>query len=343
MKDIALPLRIGIIGAGAFASRRHLPDLVKDPRVRVAAACRRDPEQLKLFCDHFGIPKRYTDWRRMLDDEALDGVLIATPHEQHAEQAREAIVCGLHVLEEKPMALTGTEADALAALAAQYGVRFAIAFNPPYWRHTDEMRRGIAAGRIGALESIELFWSGSAAAVFGRAPMPETMGGVVKPTLFRADPGKNGGGFLMDAGGHLLSEILWVTGRQVLRVTALMDRVPDDMRSILAVELQGGIQASVHLNGISACGSRRVRSMYYGAQGSVGATAPPFTVTWACGSGTAVIVEADMPDVPSPAANWIDAITTGAPLRGDPEHGAAVTRLLCSAYRSAAMGTTESV
>jgi len=342
-KDIALPLRIGIIGAGAFASRRHLPDFLKDPRVEVVAACRRDPEQLEHFCDHFGIPKRYTDWQGMLDSERLDGVLIATPHEQHAEQAREAMLRGLHVLAEKPMALDADEADALAAMAAKFGVQLGVAFNPPYWRHTEEMRRGIADGRIGELENVEIFWSGSAASVFGRAPMPENMAGVVKPTLFRADAGKSGGGFLMDAGGHLMSELLWVTGKSALRVTALVDELPSDMRAILAVELEGNVHVSVQLNGISACSSRRIRNTYYGVNGSAESTAAPFAVTWTDASSAIKVAEAEMPDVPTPVSDWINAIETGSILRGSPQHGAAVTRLLCAAYRSAASGVSERI
>ena len=142
---MSTPLRVGILGAGAFASRRHLPELVQDPRVTVAAACRRDPEQLAVFADHFHIPERYRDWTEMLGRAGLDAVLIATPHDQHFAQARAALDAGLHVLLEKPMALSAEDAEALAASARARDKVLAVAFNPPYWRHTHALRRGIAA------------------------------------------------------------------------------------------------------------------------------------------------------------------------------------------------------
>lgn len=330
-----MALRIGILGAGAFASRRHLPELVADWRVSVVAACRRDPEQLARFADHFGIPNRYADWRRMLDEEPLDGVLIATPHDQHAEQVRAALERGIPVLVEKPLAIDPKDAEDLAALASNRNVCLLVAFNPPYWRHTRAMRDGIAAGRIGALESVELSWSGSAEAVFGRAPMPDDMPGVVKPTLFRADPLANGGGFLMDAGGHLLSELLFVTGLPALCATAVMDRVPDDMRAALSLKLEGGALGSILLIGDRARAGRSVRGVYSGSEGTVTVSGPPFAITWDVAGKTERIEEADLPASPTPVSDWLGAILSGEPVQGSARHAADVTRLLSAAYGAA--------
>lgn len=190
---------MGILGAGAFASRRHLPLLVSDPRVSVVAACRRDPKQLNIFADHFGISNRYSDWQEMLEKEPLDGVVIATPHNLHYEQTAVALEKGLHVLLEKPMTLITRDAQDLQVLASNRKLCFIVAFNPPYWSHTEALRVGITTGRIGNLECIELSWIGSLDAIFGRAPLAPNSLSVLKPTLFRSDVSANGGGGLMDS------------------------------------------------------------------------------------------------------------------------------------------------
>jgi predicted dehydrogenase len=329
---------IAILGAGAFASRRHLPALQSDPRAKVVAACRRDPDALATFADHFQIPGRYADWEEMLDDANLDGILIATPHDQHYAQAKAALEKGLHVLMEKPMALHGDEAQELADLARVLGRSLTVAFNPPYWRHTHALRAGIAAGRVGDLETVDIRISVSAAAVFGKAPMPETMPGVVRPTLFRADPAANGGGNLMDGGGHLFSELLWVTGRAPLAVSALMDATPDDMRAVICVRLEGNLLATITAVADSAYSTRRIRSTYDGSQGTAIATGLPYQITWRTEQGEETIPENDLPDVPTPVSDWLDGFETGHGPLGSPEHGVQVTKLLAAAYEAARTG-----
>lgn len=332
------PLRIGVIGAGAFASRRHLPELQGDSRARLVAACRRDADELARVTGHFAIPGRFSDWRRMLDQEPLDGVLIATPHNQHFAQAKAALERGLHVLLEKPMALTGREAQELVTLSQAKNLCLCVALNPPYWRHTEAMRAELAAGRIGTLESVDLRWSGSTDAVFGRAPMPDSLPGVVRPTLFRADAGANGGGGLMDGGGHLFSELLWVTGRQPLEVSALMDRVPADARAAVTVRLEGDLFATITMLGDSRYPERRILSRYDGDAGSVTATGVPFRLLWRNPQGETSQDEAGLPPVPTPVADWLNAIETGHIPLGSPQHGLQVTHLLAVAYESAATG-----
>ncbi len=336
-------LRVGVIGAGAFASRRHLPDVLRDERATLTAACRRDPEALATVADHFSIPGRYSDWQTMLAEEPLDAVIIATPHDQHAEQAIAALDRGIHVLLEKPMAITVEEGERVAAAAKASGCVLAVAFNAPYWRHTTAMREGLREGKIGTLESVTIRWSGSAAAVFGRAPLPETMPGIVKPTLFRADAVANGGGFLFDGGGHLFSELLWVTRQKPVEVMALMDRVPDDMRASVMVRLENGVIAQIIAIGDSDYTERRIRSSYAGSSGGVVANGIPFSVAWSEPGRTETEKEEGLPNVPSPVINWLDCIAEDREPLGSIEHALMITRLLAASYESATTGKAVKV
>src|SRR5437763_172643 len=153
-------LRIGVIGAGWFASRRHLPDIMRHPDLELTALCRRDPEALALLREHFPCPETYTDWREMLERCPLDVVLIATPHNLHYEQAHAGLERGLHVLIEKPMTIQSSEARVLCDVAGASGLTLAVALNPPYWAHCHGIRDAIRSGRIGEVEAVSFFWTG---------------------------------------------------------------------------------------------------------------------------------------------------------------------------------------
>lgn len=83
-------LRVGVIGAGMFACFRHIPDLLRTGEVELTAVCRRNPEALAKVADHFGIAGRYTDYLAMLDEAALDAVVVSSPHGLHYEHAGRA-------------------------------------------------------------------------------------------------------------------------------------------------------------------------------------------------------------------------------------------------------------
>ncbi|HGJ65740.1 TPA: Gfo/Idh/MocA family oxidoreductase, partial [bacterium] len=100
-------IKIGVIGAGSFASRRHIPVIVKSSDAELVALCRRDREMLQKMAEHFNCDYTFTDYRDMLDSVEMDAVLIATPHALHFENTMLALEKGLHVLVEKEGAMSG--------------------------------------------------------------------------------------------------------------------------------------------------------------------------------------------------------------------------------------------
>jgi predicted dehydrogenase len=336
-------VRLGVIGAGWFASRRHLPDAAKHPNVRLVALCRRDPEARTRMADHFGVPheQAYEDWEQMLDEVELDAVLIATPNALHYSQAKAALQRGLHVLLEKPMTIHSHEAHELVALEAAQGLKLAVALNPPFWAHCHQMRRALRDERMGALESAAMYWSGSAEYVFGRAPAPGNPQGVVPPTLFRADPALNGGGYLIDGGSHLISELLWVTGLRVRRVTALLDETPTDMRIALSLEMENGAVATLNAIGDSKFPGRRVRNVFGAVNGTITVVNFEFETTIMMqGNEHRKFKEADLPPVAGPVANFVDAIQGRGKLFSPATHGAQVVEVVEAAYQAALTGRT---
>ncbi|MGC8666655.1 MAG: Gfo/Idh/MocA family protein [Chthonomonadales bacterium] len=330
------PIRFGVIGAGWFASRRHIPDIRSHPEAALDALCRRDRSALERLAEHFQPAATFTDWQEMLAQRSLDAVVIATPPAQHYEQALAAVEAGLHVLLEKPMTLTSAQARHLCSQAAHRNVHLAVALNPPYWAHCHRMRALVRQGRVGEIEAIQMFWTGNADYVFGRAPKPADLPGVVPPTLFRADPALSGGGYLMDGGPHLISEVLWVTGLRATRVACTMDTVPQDRRASLAITLENGSVAAVCSVGDSRYPTRRVCNTFAGTLGTLSVEGFEFRTTLVRRDAEPeVFAEAELPAVPGPVANLIDAIRGRSELFSPCSHGAHVTEVLEAAYRSA--------
>ncbi|MCS6775029.1 MAG: Gfo/Idh/MocA family oxidoreductase [Chloroherpetonaceae bacterium] len=336
-------VRLGVIGAGWFASRRHLPDAQKRSDVILTALCRRDPEARTRMATHFHVPaeQTYAEWERMLDQAPLDAVLIATPNNLHYTQAKAALERGLHVLLEKPMTIRSAEAWELVALAQQRGLQLAVALNPPYWAHCHRIRQALRKPEMGQLESATMYWTGNADVVFGKAPPPENLPGVVPPTLYRADPEQNGGGYFIDGGSHLVSEVLWVTGLRATRVSALMDATPMDMRTALALELDNGAIATITAIGNSAFPNRRVRNVFGATGGTITVSGFEFDTTIQLhGQEAQRFREESLIPVSTPIGNFVEAIQGKAQLYSPGEHGAHVVEVMEAAYASATTGQT---
>jgi predicted dehydrogenase len=106
-------LRIGIIGAGRLSSSRIYPCLHSLP-VELAAVCDLDVAKAERNARRFGGQAVYTDPARMLDEAALDAVIVCVGPEWHSRLAIQVMEAGLPVYTEKPPAINS--ADALAML-----------------------------------------------------------------------------------------------------------------------------------------------------------------------------------------------------------------------------------
>lgn len=99
-------LRVGVIGAGAFAQSTHLPNLKRlADRYAIRAIVSRTGTGALAVARQYGAAVAATDYREVLNDPEIDAVLICTRHHLHAAQAADALRAGKHVLLEKPMAI----------------------------------------------------------------------------------------------------------------------------------------------------------------------------------------------------------------------------------------------
>ncbi|HTI79818.1 MAG TPA: Gfo/Idh/MocA family oxidoreductase [Acetobacteraceae bacterium] len=211
------PFRLGLVGAGRMGLT-HLRALSTSKTVRITAIA--DP----FATAHAALPC-YADISVMLDAGNLDGVLVAAPTPHHLSLIETIAAAGLPILCEKPCGLTAAQARAAAAIAQRHNVRLQIA----YWRRfvpaLQRLRRAIAAGEFGEIYCVNCYqWD-------GEPPSAQ----------FQA----SSGGIFIDMGVHEFDQVRWLTGSDIVHITAATHPTQDAAQALAT--LSNGATALVSL------------------------------------------------------------------------------------------------
>ena len=113
-------LKIGVIGAGWWATENHIPHLLERSEVELTSVCKLEEDQLKFVKEKFGFKFASTNYNEMLQFSDLDGVIISSPHHAHFENAKASLEKKCHVMIEKPMTTNVKDAEILIELAKKY-------------------------------------------------------------------------------------------------------------------------------------------------------------------------------------------------------------------------------
>jgi predicted dehydrogenase len=142
-------IRIGLIGTGGIALANHLPGVARCGDARVTALCDRHPGVLEAAVRASGITRAFADPGALIESGEVDAVVIATPNRVHHPIAMAAIAAGLHVLCEKPLALTLREAREMADAADRAGVRHMTAFTYRFVPAMRYLKHLVSQGFVG--------------------------------------------------------------------------------------------------------------------------------------------------------------------------------------------------
>lgn len=192
----AVVIRVGIIGAGYIAGFVHIPGLLHCLDVKVVAICDLKREAAEAHAARYGIPTVVTDYRRIVEDRAIDAVVVCAPNSLHRPMALEAIAAGKHVLCEKPLGLNLAQAREMTSALSRAGRRGLVAFTYRYAPCIRYARHLVAAGHIGAIRQIRALFALTA---------PDTW-------LEWRSMGAEAGGSLVDLGSHLFDYGRWFVG-----------------------------------------------------------------------------------------------------------------------------------
>ena len=218
-------MRAGIIGLGKMGLSHH--SIVNaHPEIELKAVCDTSGYVLDILSKYTGV-KTYNDYRKLLAEEELDCVFVATPSKYHAEIVAAALERGLHVFCEKPFGLDPQEGYRLAELAERKGLVNQIGYHYRFVAAFNEAKRLLDRKLIGELHHVRA----------------EAYGPVVlrpKGSTWRSQKSE-GGGCLFDYACHAIDLVNYLVGRpQAVSGTVL--------NSVFSNDVDDEIYATFHFS-----------------------------------------------------------------------------------------------
>ena len=229
------PVGVGVVGCGYWG-----PNLIRNfarhDESRVVAVCDMQVERATKVAGWYGITTVTADPTALINDPAVDLVVVATPAGSHYDLAKAAIAAGKHVLIMKPMTTRSDQAEELVALAERAGVMLAVDHTFVYTAAVRMMRDMVAAGDLG-----EIFYLDSVRINLG---------------IFQSDVN-----VIWDLGPHDISIIDYVLGgilpTEVSAVTAAHAGSRHDNLAYLTMRYGPNVLAHVHVNWLAPAKIRR--------------------------------------------------------------------------------------
>ena len=241
-------VRMGVVGCGSIAEIAHLPSITQRKEARLVAVCDLDDNQAKATAAKWGAERHFTDYRAMFEHANLDGVVIATPNNSHRNIAIAAAGAGVHVVVEKPLAVTNTEAWDIVNACKEADVKLMVGCDRRFWTHNQWTKQLISDGIIGKL-------------LMSRGSLHEhwyNYQNHVARTEFRRDCKVAGGAALNDTGAHVIDLLTWLNDSKVKRAVGVARRLamPEsytqcDDTALVMVEFENGAFGTVSCNRFS--------------------------------------------------------------------------------------------
>jgi scyllo-inositol 2-dehydrogenase (NADP+) len=247
-------LKVGLLAYGAIGDEHNKAILATDGMV-LAAVCDTNPERLQAALKISPDAKTFSDANEMLASGAIDLVVVSTPPNSHYKWAKAALSLGIHVMLEKPMALTTEECDELMALAASKERLLVVYQNRRYDLDFLTMKHLIDSGQIGEVFHYESF-----------------VGGYSKPCSYWHSDAEVSGGAIFDWGSHFIDQILSIVPSSVDFVSGLnqkrmWDHVTNADHAQVTINFKDGLQA-VFINSDLAA-ARKPKFYVLGTKGAL--------------------------------------------------------------------------
>ncbi len=220
-------LRWGILSTANIGVRKVIPGIRRAGRCEVVAIASRDRERADSAAAELGIARAHGSYEDLLADPDVDAVYVPLPNHLHAEWTIAAARAGKHVLCEKPLAMTATDAERMIRACEAGGVLLMEAFMyrlHPTW---EAVREIVASGRIGELRAVQSWFS-----------------------YFNDDPAnirnilEAGGGALYDVGCYTVNLSRMLFGAEPVRIQGSVTRDPVtgvDVLSSGILDFPGGV------------------------------------------------------------------------------------------------------
>ena len=247
-------IRVGLLAYGAIGDEHNKALRATDGMV-LRAVCDTNPERLDAALKIAPDALTFADATVMLDSGEIDLVVVSTPPNSHYQWAKEALARGIHVVLEKPMALTTQECDELMELAKNAELLLVVYQNRRYDVDFLTMKKVIDGGEIGDVFHYESF-----------------VGGYSKPCAFWHSDAAVSGGAIFDWGSHFIDQIMAIVPAPVAFVSGLnqkrvWDHVTNADHAQVTINFDGGVQATFINTDLAA--ARKPKFYILGTKGAL--------------------------------------------------------------------------
>jgi predicted dehydrogenase len=229
-------LRIGVIGCGAIAQRRHLTEYLQRNDVEIIAVSDQNIERAQQVAKQFSAKYAFQTHTELLACNEIDAVSVCTPNFLHAAISIESMKAGKHVLCEKPMATTLEDAQKMLEVSREMNVVLMIGHNQRFMPVHMKAREILNSKRLGNVLSFRT--------VFGHSGPENWSVDGAKSWFF--NQGEAFAGSMGDLGIHKADLIRWLLDDEIDEVTAMYGTLHkktnvDDHASFILKMKQGAI------------------------------------------------------------------------------------------------------
>jgi len=233
MSNTQEPVRFGLVGAGAIA-QAYAQAFSQTTAAKLVAVADSRREAAEKMADAAQC-QAFTDAETMADAVELDAVLVCTPPSTHRDICCALLERGIHVLCEKPLAITSADAEAMIAAAEARGLHFTMASKFRYVADVQKAKELIANGTIGEVVLFENVFT-------GRVDMS---------TRWNSNPEIAGGGVLIDNGTHSVDVARFCLG-ELAEVQAMegnrIQLLPVEDTAKMFIRSRQGVLGSIDLS-----------------------------------------------------------------------------------------------
>ncbi len=349
-----MPLAIEHVNAavvGLGIGRHHAQVYAGHPHATLAALCDTDTDRLAERGEDLGVAedRRFTDHEALFEAAAdldLHAVSVATPNTFHAPVTLAALEAGLHVLCEKPLAMTAADAERMVAEAEARGLALGVNLSFRFRPQSRALKALVDDGRLGDVYYARTRW-------FREWGMPKFGGWFGTKAL-------SGGGPIIDLGVHRLDLALWLMGNPeptsvsasvydaLGAARALEEKQTFDVEDlgVALVRFDSGATLLLEASWAGYMGKREDQvTEILGTRGGLvqrnlneGYDYEAFLYTREAGSLLETRVRRRLEPTPDAYTDFIDALREGREPLAPGRHGLQVQRILDAVYRSAETG-----
>jgi predicted dehydrogenase len=241
-------MRVAVVGGG-FMGEVHAR-AARAAGARLVGVASRSAASSEGARSRLGAEVAYPSVAALLADDTVDVVHVCTPNDSHADIARQVLAAGRHVVCEKPLATTATEAQELTDLATASGRVAVVPFVYRFHPMVREARARIASGATGRVFSVH----GAYLQDWLASPEDDD---------WRVDPAFGGPSrAFADIGSHLCDLLEFVTGDRISRVSARVRTVHADRAvhkavttedvAVVVFETDAAVVGTLHVSQVSA-------------------------------------------------------------------------------------------